>query len=179
MTRRGDVHLFGLSVGRAGQLGDLVRDIHDRVDVKQALDVLTDDRKTLQTHAGVDVLLLQLGIVALTVVVELGEYVVPDLDIAVALAADLAIGLAAAVLRAAVIIDLGAQGPHAGRSHAPRSCPPCRSARCARQARQAPSSRCRRPRRRSHRSTDRAGSRPDRRPSSKNSQHHDRASRLK
>ena len=44
--------------------------------------------QTLQTHAGVDVLLGQLGVVALAVVVELGEDVVPDLHIAVAVAAD-------------------------------------------------------------------------------------------
>ena len=54
--------------------------------------------QTLQAHAGVDVLLGQLGVVAVAVVVELGEDVVPDLHIPVAVAAHGAAGLAAAVL---------------------------------------------------------------------------------
>ena len=70
--------------------------------------------QTLQAHAGVDVLLLQLGVVAVAVVVELGEDVVPDLHIAVAVAADGAAGLAAAVLRAAVVVNFGAGAARAG-----------------------------------------------------------------
>ena len=68
----------------------------------------------LQAHAGVDVLLLQLGVVALAVVVKLGEHVVPDLHIPVAVAAHGAAGLAAAVLGAPVIVDLGAGAAGAG-----------------------------------------------------------------
>ena len=70
--------------------------------------------QTLQAHAGVDVLLLQLGVVALAVVVELGEDDVPDLHIAVAVAAHGAAGLAAAVLLAPVVVDLGAGAAGAG-----------------------------------------------------------------
>ena len=70
--------------------------------------------QTLKAHAGVDVLLLELGVVVVAVVVELAEHVVPDLDIAVAVAADGAAGLAAAVLGAAVIVDLGAGAAGAG-----------------------------------------------------------------
>jgi hypothetical protein len=49
--------------------------------------------QALEAHAGVDVLLLELGVVAVAVVVELGEDDVPDLDVAVAVAAGVQVGL--------------------------------------------------------------------------------------
>ena len=105
---QGDVARVALAVVRAGDLADLVGDVHDGIDVEQGVDILADHRQTLQTHAGVDVLLLELGVVAVTVVVELGKDVVPHLNIAVAVAADRAAGLTAAVLRAAVVVNFGA-----------------------------------------------------------------------
>ena len=114
MTRRDTSRLFALAVVRAGQLADLVGDVHDGIDIEEAVYILAHAGQTLQAHAGVDVLLLELGVVVVAVVVELGEHVVPDLDIAVAVAADGAAGLAAAVLGAAVIVDLGAGAAGAG-----------------------------------------------------------------
>ena len=103
-----DVLFVGLAVVGAGNLGHLVGDVHDRVHVKKGVHVLAHHRQTLQTHAGVDVLLAEFGVVALAVVVELGKDDIPDLNIAVAVAAHMAVRLAAAVLFAAVIVDLGA-----------------------------------------------------------------------
>ena len=98
----------GLAVVGVGDLADLVGDVHHRVHVEQRVHVLAHHRQPLQAHARVDVLLLQLLIVALAVVVELGEDDVPDLHIPVAVTAHGAAGLAAAILRAAVVVDLGA-----------------------------------------------------------------------
>ena len=105
---QGHVFLAALAVARAGDLRDLVRDVHHRVDVEQRIDILAHDSQTLKAHAGVDVLLLELGVVVVAVVVELGEDDVPDLHIAVAVAADGAAGLAAAVLFAAVVVNFRA-----------------------------------------------------------------------
>ena len=105
---QGDVARVALAVVRAGDLADLVGDVHDGIDVEQGVDILADHRQTLQAHAGVDVLLLELGVVAVAVVVELGKDIVPHLNIAVAVAADRAAGLTAAVLRAAVVVNFGA-----------------------------------------------------------------------
>ena len=93
---------------RAGYLADLVGDVHDGVDVEEARHVLADAGEALEAHAGVDVLVRELGVVALAVGIELAEDVVPDLDVAVAVTADGAAGLAAAVLLAAVIVNLAA-----------------------------------------------------------------------
>ena len=98
----------------AGDLGDLVRDVAHGINVEQGADALYYARQTLEAHAGIDVLLLQLGVVAVAVVVELGEYVVPDLHVAVAVAADGAARLAAAELGAAVVVDLRARTARTG-----------------------------------------------------------------
>ena len=105
---QGDVHLMALAVVSAGQLADLMGDVHNGIDIKEGVNALADNCQTLKTHAGVDILLLELGIVTLAVIVELGENVVPDLHVTVAVTADGAAGLAAAILRAAVIVYLGA-----------------------------------------------------------------------
>ena len=108
------VGLVGLLIVCAGDLGDFIRDVHDSVDVEQGRDVLTHAGKAFEAHAGVDVLLLEFGIIAVAVVIELGEDDVPDLDIAVTVAADGAAGLAAAVLLAAVIVNFRARAARAG-----------------------------------------------------------------
>ena len=111
---QGHVFLAALAVARTGDLGDLVRDVHHGVDIKERIDVLAHDGQTLKAHAGVDVLLLELGVVVVAVVIELGEDDVPDLHIAVALAADGAAGLAAAVLFAAVVVNFRAGAARTG-----------------------------------------------------------------
>ena len=103
-----NIHLVALAVGGAGEFGDAVGDIHHGVHIKQAVDILTDHSQTLQTHAGINVLLGKVGVIAVAVVVELGEYVVPDLHVSVTVAAYGAAGLTAAVFLAAVIVDLRA-----------------------------------------------------------------------
>ena len=102
------VLLMALTIGRAGDSADLAGNIHHRINIKEGLHVLAHAGQTLQARAHVDVLLLQLGVIALAVVVELAEHVVPDFNIPVAVAAHGAARFAAAVLRAAVIVDLGA-----------------------------------------------------------------------
>ena len=111
---QGNVHLHTLAIGRAGQLRDLVGDVHDGIHIEQGVHVLADHRQALQTHAGVDVLLRQLRVVAVAVVVELGEDVVPDLHVPVTVAAHGAAGLAAAVLFAPVVVNFGAGTAGAG-----------------------------------------------------------------
>ena len=111
---QGNIGLVAVAVVLAGDLGNLVGDVAHGVNVEQGANALYHARQTLQTHAGVDVLLLQLRVVAVAVVVELGEYVVPYLHVAVTVAADGAAGLAAAVLGAAVVVDLRARTARTG-----------------------------------------------------------------
>ena len=111
---QGNVVPVALAVVRAGELRDLVGDVHNGIDIEEAVHALADAGEALEAHAGVDILLRELGVVALAVGVELGKDVVPDLDVPVAVAADGAVGLAAAVFLAAVVIYLRAGAAGAG-----------------------------------------------------------------
>ena len=103
-----NVHLYALSVGCAGKLCHLVGDVHYSVHIKQGVDILTDNSQTLQTHTGVDILLYKFSVVTVSVVIKLGENVIPDLHVAVAVTTDGTARLAAAVFLATVIVNLRA-----------------------------------------------------------------------
>ena len=111
---QGHVRLVAVAIVRAGDLADLVGDVHDGVHVEERVHTLADNGQTLKAHAGVDVFLNEVRVVAVAVVVKLGKDVVPDLHIAVAVAAGRAVRLAAAVFLAAVKIDLRAGAARAG-----------------------------------------------------------------
>ena len=102
------VHLMALAVVGAGELADLMGDIHHRVHIEERVHILAHHSQTLQAHTGIDVLLLEFSVMAFPVIVKLGEDVVPDLNITVAVAANRAAGLSAAVLFTAVVVDLRA-----------------------------------------------------------------------
>src|SRR5699024_7972842 len=59
-------------------------------------------------HSGINVFLLQFGIMAFPIVVKLGKYVIPDLHIAVTVAAYRTVRFAASVFLASVIIHFRA-----------------------------------------------------------------------
>ena len=105
---QGYVALFTLAIVRTGDLGNLVGNIHYGINIKQRIYALANDRKTLKTHAGIDIFLRKLSIVSVSVVIKLREDVVPNLYITVAVAANGAVGLAAAVFLASVIVYLRA-----------------------------------------------------------------------
>ena len=102
------IGLIALTVGSAGNAGNMVGDVHNRIHIEQAANALADNRQTLQTHAGVDILLCQLGVVALTVVIELGEHIVPHFHKTIAITARTAAGLTATKLLTTVVVDLRA-----------------------------------------------------------------------
>ena len=110
----GNVPFVFFLIGLARQLADPVSERLNGVHVKNGIHILHHRGQTLQTHARIDVLLDQVSVVAVSVIVELGEHVVPHLDITVAVAAHRTAGLSAAVLLAAVIVYLGAGAAGAG-----------------------------------------------------------------
>ena len=115
----GDILLLDLMILYTCHRADMIAQRDKRIDIKHRIHFLADNRQTLQTHASIDVLLLQRRVMPLTVIFELGEDIVPDLHEAVAVAARLAGVLRPtaleAVLRSAVIVDL--------RARTARSCP--------------------------------------------------------
>src|SRR5699024_1970651 len=111
---QGNVGFGVLVVLDARQLGNLLHDVLDGVDLKEVVDPLHDAGQPLKAHTGVDVGLGHPFIVAVAVGVKLGEDEVPKLDVPVAVAPGAAGGLTAAVFRAAVEVDLGAGAAGAG-----------------------------------------------------------------
>ena len=81
----------------------------DRIHIENGIHVLNDRSKTLQTHSCINILLLQLCVVAVSVIVELGEHIVPDLHVAVAVASYRTVRFAASVLLSPVIVYLRAR----------------------------------------------------------------------
>ena len=88
---------------------NVVKHLANGVNLKHVVNALHYASETLKTHAGIDVLLCELGVGAIPHVVELSEYVVPNFHKAVAVTTGLAIGRATAILNAAVKIDFGAR----------------------------------------------------------------------
>ena len=110
----GDIGLGVLLVGLACNVLHMVQHTLHGIHLEQIAHVLHHAGQTLQAHAGINVGACQTLVVTLAVGIELAEHEVPDLHIAVAVAAHAAGRLAAAVLGAAVKVDLGAGAARAG-----------------------------------------------------------------
>ena len=108
------IGLVRFAVRLAGNLRHVIRDILNGIYIEQGIYVLHNNSQTLQAHAGVDVFLNQVGVVAVAIVVELGEYVVPYFHITVAVTAYGTTRLAAAILFTAVKINLRARAARTG-----------------------------------------------------------------
>ena len=111
---QGYIAAFGFAIRHAGDPADVLHDVLDRIHLKEVVHPLHDAGQAFQTHAGVDVGMLQGSVIPFAVVVELGEHQVPELDIAVAVAAYAAGRGPAAVGLAPVKIDFRAGAAGAG-----------------------------------------------------------------
>ena len=98
----------------AGQLRAPGHQRHEEVGLEHVGDALGDAGDALEPHAGVDAALGQRREVAGLVHVVLHEHEVPVLEVAVAVAAGLAVGVVAAHLGAEVVVELGAGPAGAG-----------------------------------------------------------------
>jgi hypothetical protein len=109
-----------VAVGDAALVGDPAHDRLVAVGLVHAHDVLQDRRGPLDAHTGVDVLLRQRRELAVGMQLELHEDEVPELEEPFAArAARLAIGLAAAVLGAPVVVHLRVRAARSGTAHGP------------------------------------------------------------
>ena len=110
-----DIVLGVVSVALARNSANSIKYLSYGIYLKEVVHALHYASKTLKTHTRIYILLNKLCVVAVSVVIELGEHVVPDLHKAVTVATRLTVGRAAAVLLAAVKINLRARtaGPRA------------------------------------------------------------------
>ena len=104
----GNVGFLILPVLYARLFADGGDDILNGIDIKHAVHSLHYAGETLESHAGIYIFLSKLGIVAVAVIIELRENIIPYFHVSVTVTAGLAVGLAAAVFFAAIEIYLGA-----------------------------------------------------------------------
>ena len=105
---QGDILFLVLVILDARYLHDVLHDVLDGVDLEEVVHALHDAGEALKTHTGIDIAALEASIVIVAVVIKLGENEVPELNISVAVASDSAGRRTAAVLLAAVEIELRA-----------------------------------------------------------------------
>ena len=110
----GNIRLLILFVSHARNPAYMVTERFHCINIKNGIHVLYNTCQTLQSHSGIDILLFQFAVIAVSVVIKLGEYVVPDFHVTVALTAYCTVRFAAAVFFAAVIVDLGTWSARSG-----------------------------------------------------------------
>ena len=103
-----NVGLLILAVPDARDFADVFHNILYGVHEEEVVHLLHNAGKTLQSHARINVGVLQGSVGSLAVAFKLGEHEVPHLNKAVALAADVTVGAAAALFGTAVKVDFGA-----------------------------------------------------------------------
>ena len=110
----GNIVVLILAVLFARDLFHMMQHALHGIDLEQVAHALHYAGQALQAHAGINVGLSQALVVALAVRIKLAEHQVPDLHVAVAVAAHMAIRLAAAILGATVKINFRAGAAGAG-----------------------------------------------------------------
>src|ERR1700694_262767 len=103
---QGGVHFVVFSISVVGKRRKLVDNRAEQVGIKDRLLALQHHAHTLKPKARVDILFRQWCACAVEVLVELHEHQVPDLQKTLALAARLAVCPTAAMLDAAIIVNL-------------------------------------------------------------------------
>ena len=76
----------------------------NRINIKNRIYILHNRRQTFQSHSRINILLLQLTVIAVSVIVKLCKYIIPNFHVTVALAAYCTIRTSTAVFFSPVII---------------------------------------------------------------------------
>ena len=103
----GYILVFLLAISHPCYFTNPVTDSLHGINIKDGIHILNHHSQTLQPHTGINILILQLGIVTLPVSIVLGEYVVPYLHETIAFTAYLTIRSVAAILFSPVIVNFG------------------------------------------------------------------------
>ena len=106
--------IVDLSIFLACKSADMIAERFDRIHIKDRIHILYNRSQTLQSHSCINVLLFQFTVMSVAVIVKLGEYVVPDLHITVALASHGTVRTSASVFLASVIINLRTRSARSG-----------------------------------------------------------------
>src|SRR5258708_7074907 len=95
-----------MSIGHASQGREFFDNWTEEVSIEDRFFALHNQRDTLQAEAGIDILLWQRRALAVQILEILHKNEIPDLQKALAFAARRAVSLSAAMLNAAIVVDL-------------------------------------------------------------------------
>ena len=101
----GNVFLVVLLVSTVSQSAHLVHQSAVCIYVEKGCNILADNSQSLKSHTSIDVLLDQIGVISVSVIVELGEYNIPYFHETVSFAAHNVLRTCS-ILLSAVIVDL-------------------------------------------------------------------------
>ena len=99
------LHRIGL-IFRMCQLTHTVTQCLQCVHIENGIHILYNHSQTLQSHTSIDILLFQLGVMVVSIILELGKYVVPYLHVPITVTAYGTSRFATAIFFSAVIINL-------------------------------------------------------------------------
>ena len=99
------VLLIALMILAVSHLRDFVSQCSYSIYIKNRIYILYNRSQTLQTHTSIDILLSQLCVVVISIIIELGKYVVPDLHITVTVTAYCTAWFSTAIFFTTVIIN--------------------------------------------------------------------------
>ena len=102
----GNILLLILMILCMCQFANLIANCLHGINIEYGIHILHYNRKTLQSHAGIDVLLYKFCIVTFSISFVLSKYIVPYFHKAVAVAAHFTVRLSTAVLLSSVVINL-------------------------------------------------------------------------
>lgn len=110
----GDILDTILMILNPSDVRDMSHNILYGIDLKEVIDILHNASEAFEAHPGIDIRVSHRGIMAVAIGIELTKDEIPDLHKPVAIAADMAIRLTAALIGAAIEIDFRARAAGAG-----------------------------------------------------------------
>ena len=110
----GNISLCIFSILCISKTANVITQCLECIHIKDRIYILYNRCQTFQSHSGINIFLLQFGIMSMSVIIKLCKYVVPDFHITVAFTTYRTIRAAASVFFPSVIIDLGTRTAWAG-----------------------------------------------------------------
>ena len=102
----GNVGRFCRTILNSSFLADIIQNVPDGINFKKIVYILHHTGQSLQSHTGVDVFLLQLGIGTIFLFIKLCKHKIPNLYVSVAVTPHLTISLTTAFISASVKVYL-------------------------------------------------------------------------
>ena len=100
------ISIVVFSIFFSGKFAYMIAERFKRIHIKNRIHILNNRCQTLQPHSRINVFLLELAVISVSVIVKLGEHIIPDFHIPVAVTSHSTVRFAASVFFSPVVIYL-------------------------------------------------------------------------